>query len=49
VALGWPPAGDTWDARAADGVRDAVQHLENPGAACLLTGHGYRFEMWGIY
>ncbi len=50
-ALGYDtkPDTDSWDARAFEAVYDAIRRTENPGAPSLLTGQGYRFEMWGLY
>jgi len=48
-ALTLMPNDTTWDARCTEGVEDALSHLTDDQAACLLKGRGYRFEMWGVY
>lgn len=40
---------EKWDLRAHEAVEDAIQKIKNPAHKSKLTGHGYRFEMWGIY
>lgn len=40
---------EKWDLRAHEAVEDAIQQIKNSDHKSKLTGHGYRFEMWGIY
>lgn len=40
---------ETWHELARDAVVDAIAHLRDPNAQCQLRGHGFRYEMWGIY
>lgn len=43
------PDSDSWDERAFEAVYDAIRRIEAPDIPSLLTGQGYRFEMWGLY
>ena len=40
---------ETWDLRAREAVEDAIQRIKDPSVESKLKGHGYRYEMWGIY
>ena len=40
--------GTGWDTRAHEAVADAVQHITNPTATCMLEGKGQRYAMWGF-
>jgi HEAT repeat protein len=42
-------SGENWDERAHEAVVDAIQRIQNPSAPSMLTGRGYRYEMWGMY
>jgi HEAT repeat protein len=42
-------SGETWDERAREAVVDALRRIRDPSAPSSLEGHGYRYEMWGIY
>jgi HEAT repeat protein len=39
---------ETWDERAGEAVADAIARIRAPGTPSALTGHGSRYEMWGI-
>jgi HEAT repeat protein len=40
--------GTSWDARAHEAVADALLHISDPSAVCLLEGKGERYAMWGF-
>jgi HEAT repeat protein len=42
-------AGEKWDERAHEAVVDALNRIDDPSAQSMLTGKGYRYEMWGLY
>lgn len=48
LELDFLSAGTSWDARAHEAVADAVEHMTNPGATCLLQGKGQRYAVWGF-
>lgn len=45
----WKEAGDEWDDRAQEAVKDAIDRIRGFSKETKLKGYGYRYEMWGIY
>ena len=41
-------SGTSWDARAHEAVADAIKHITDPSAACMLQGDAQRYAMWGF-
>ncbi|WP_030897591.1 HEAT repeat domain-containing protein [Streptomyces sp. NRRL F-5126] len=41
--------GETWHVLCQEAVADAINRIRDPSAPSALTGHGYRYEMWGRY
>lgn len=38
----------SWDVCAREAVEDAISHLNDPNAVCVLRGKGRRYAMWGF-
>lgn len=40
---------EEWDLRSQEAVIDAIDRITGRSAKSNLHGHGFRYEMWGIY